>query len=177
MTARVAIAMMLLVAAAAGAGLYYAQVYAYYREVPAAEIGPVTLVDRQTGAPIDIGAENLRAIDSDSSPIRFRGCFSSHATADELAVAAPYTDAEPLVAPGWFDCFDAAEIGTMLETGGATTWLGEADVSYGVDLVVALAPDGRGWLWHQINACGAVVFAGEPPPAGCPEPPDGVAAR
>jgi hypothetical protein len=78
----------------------------------------------------------------------------------------------PLVAPGWFDCFDAAAIGADLAAGRAAAVLGEANVTYGIDRVLALYPDGRGYAWHQINACGEVVFDGDPPPPGCPPVPE-----
>ena len=32
---------------------------------------------------------------------------------------------------------------------------------------------GRGYVWHQINHCGEVVFDGQPAPEDCPEPPNG----
>jgi hypothetical protein len=46
-------------------------------------------------------------------------------------------------------------------------------VSYGIDRIVAITEDGRGYVWHQINDCGEVVFDGEPAPENCPEPPEG----
>ena len=173
MTGRVVIVAMLLVAAAAGAGLYYAQVYAYYREVSAEDAGGVQVTDAETGELRALKVDGFKAIDSDSSPIRFRACFMTDVAPADLAGIATYPQAEPLVAPGWFDCFDARALGAMLEAGEAEAWLGRADIVYGIDRVVALAPDGRGWMWHQINACGAVVMDGDPAPDGCPPPPDG----
>jgi hypothetical protein len=46
-------------------------------------------------------------------------------------------------------------------------------VIYGVDRVVAITEDGRGYVWHQINRCGEVVFDGQAAPDDCPEPPQG----
>jgi len=77
----------------------------------------------------------------------------------------------PLEAPGWFDCYDARDIGAALETGEAVAFLGESNVVYGIDRVVAVFRDGRARSWHQINACGEEVFDGRPPPEGCPPPP------
>jgi hypothetical protein len=51
-------------------------------------------------------------------------------------------------------------------------FLGERDVTYGIDRIVAVYPDGRAMAWHQINACGAVVFDGNPAPDGCAPPPE-----
>ena len=50
--------------------------------------------------------------------------------------------------------------------------MGVENIQYGIDRVVAVYPDGRGYAWHQINACGEVVFNREPVPEGCPEPPE-----
>ena len=53
-----------------------------------------------------------------------------------------------------------------------TAWLGTADITYGIDRVIALDADGRGYVWHQINPCGEVVFDGKPAPEGCPPKPE-----
>jgi hypothetical protein len=58
----------------------------------------------------------------------------------------------PLVAPGWFSCFDAAAIGAALETGEAVAFLGETEVRPGVERIVAVFPDGRAFAWHQLTA-------------------------
>jgi hypothetical protein len=63
-----------------------------------------------------------------------------------------YDQAEPLVAPSGFDCFDAAAIGRALETGEALAFLSEPDIHPGVDRVVAVFSDGRAYAWHQLNA-------------------------
>ena len=75
-------------------------------------------------------------------------------------------------APDWFDCFSSTEIGEALETGQALAFLGVENIEYGIDRVVAVLPDGRGFAWHQINRCGERVFDGDPPPEGCPLPPE-----
>nr|WP_245218652.1 DUF6446 family protein [Rubellimicrobium aerolatum] len=153
--------------------MYYLQVYAYYRELTPEEAGPVLLVPQGGGGGEPIPVADLRAIDSDSSPIRFRSCFATSAPLDDLARRfQPYDDPTPLTAPGWFGCFDARAIGTALESGEARAFLSVRDLRYGIDRVVAVLPDGRGFAWNQINACGAVVFDGEPAPEGCPPPPE-----
>ena len=63
----------------------------------------------------------------------------------------PYEEATPLTAPGWFDCFDAVQIGADIEQGNALAFLGERNIKDGVDRVVAIYPDGRGFAWHQLN--------------------------
>jgi len=156
----------------AGAGMYYLQVYHYYADVTD-QVPDIRLTPAGGGDPVAMGAQVTAAIDADSSPIRFRACFTTDATLDQLAATyAGYPDAEPLNAPGWFDCFDAREIGEALESGDARAVLGTRDIIWGIDRVVAVLPDGRGFVWHQINRCGAVVFDGQPLPDGCPPPPE-----
>jgi len=173
MIARLAILGIVVTALVAGALMYYLQVYAYYTEVAAEQVGGVQLVGLSSGVAEPILFENYKGIDSDSSPIRYRACFDvpqSLAMLTETYVM--YPQAEPLVAPGWFDCFDAAALGAALESGQALAFLSVPNVHYGIDRVVAVMPDGRGYSWHQINACGAVVFNGEPAPEGCPPVPE-----
>ena len=83
--------------------------------------------------------------------------------------------AEPLNAPGWFGCFDAARIGADIASGAARTVLARANAPYGFDRVMALYPDGRAYVWPRINACGEAVYDGQPAPAGCPPPPSAAA--
>jgi len=161
-------------ALAAGVAMYYLQVYAYYEEVAATGTDDVQITSLASGQPETIVYENFKAIDSDSSPIRFRACFTtSHSQAMLTETYQSYAKAEPLVAPNWFDCFDAKEVGRALENGTALAFLGQENFRYGIDRIVAVMDDGRGFVWHQINHCGEVVFSGEPAPADCPTPPKG----
>jgi hypothetical protein len=158
--------------AAAGIGMYYLQVYAFYEELEGDQAGPVTLALIEGGSET-LPASDLHTIARDSSPISFRACWQSSETPEELALRfVPFEDPRPPNAPGWFDCFDARAIGEALEAGEARAFLGVKDIRYGIDRVVAVLPDGRGFSWHQINACGEVVFDGDPPPPGCPPLPE-----
>ncbi|OWJ80004.1 histidine kinase [Haematobacter genomosp. 1] len=132
----------------AGAAIYWLQVYAFYRDVPEAEAA-LTLTDRN-GQVEPLAVSDFRAIDASSSPIRFRACFRTRLTAQEVERFAPYPGAEPLIAPRWFDCFDAPAIGAALASGAAKAFLGAAH-SEGYDRVIALYPDGRAYAWQQIN--------------------------
>lgn len=164
----------LITALVAGAAMYYLQVYHFYEEVAVDGARDVVLTSLVTGAPEPVLYEDFRAIDADSSPIRYRACFTtsmSHAMLTETYEI--YERAEPLTAPKWFDCYDAKAIGKALEEGSALAFLGQRDVTYGVDRVVAITEDGHGYVWHQINRCGEVVFDGQRAPADCPEPPQG----
>jgi hypothetical protein len=158
----------------AGIALYYLQVYAYYDEVVATGADDVQMTTLAGGEPEAVLYDAFRAIDSESSPIRYRACFrTSMSQAMMSETYTPYEDAVPLIAPKWFDCFDAVAIGEALEQGEAMAFLGAKDFHYGIDRVVAVLPDGRGFVWHQINRCGEVVFDGEPAPEDCPTPPEG----
>jgi hypothetical protein len=157
----------------AGAGVYYLQVYAYYREipanVPAAEIRMTTIA----GVAEPILIEGFEGIDADSSPIRYRACFRTpQSTAMLTETYRVYDDAVPNIAPRWFGCFDAKAIGAALEEGRAVAYLGEENIHYGIDRVIAIMDDGRAFAWNQINHCGAVVFDGKPAPEGCPAQPE-----
>ena len=169
MTGKLAVIMILLASLAAGIGVYYTQVYAFYDEVPEAQ-ATVQLTPFEADPEV-ILAENIQAIDADSSPIRYRACFTtpmSHALLSETYT--PYENAEPLTAPGWFDCFDADAIGADLESGAMLAFLGERNITFGVDRVVAIAQDGRGFVWHQLNECGEKQYDGSPADPTCPTP-------
>ena len=171
-SARLALIGILGTAAVAGVGMYYLQVYAYYEELTPEQVGPILLATGE--GPETLAVSDLRAIDSNSSPIRFRACFTTEEPLDALSArATPYEDAAPRIAPDWFDCFNAEEIGEALEAGEARAFLSVPDLRYGIDRVIAVLPDGRGFAWHEINACGEVVFDGDPPPEGCPPLPEG----
>lgn len=170
--ARLIIGGLLVTALIAGAAMYYLQVYAFYEEVALAE-GDVQLTSIITGAPEPIAFENLQAIDADSSPIRFRACFETPLSFGLLTETYEVFDAaEPLVAPGWFDCFDAEQIGADLASGTALGFMGVENFEYGIDRVVAVYPDGRAYAWNQINICGEAAFSRDPLPETCPPVPE-----
>ena len=157
-----------------GALMYYQQVYAYYDEVTPNGETDVQITSLITGAPEPILYDEFRAIDANSSPIRYRACFNT--TSSQAMLTETYVlddEAVPLTAPGWFDCFDAKDIGAAMEDGSALAFLGTANIEYGIDRMVAIHEDGRGWAWDQINRCGEIVFDGNPAPADCPAPPEG----
>ena len=131
--------------------MYYLQLYAFYDELDPDAV-EIRLIARGSQRPAPLPVENLTAIDASSSPLRFRACFA--VGSDKAALAAefmPYDAPEPLVAPGWFDCFDAREIGQALEQGAALAFLSQENIRDGVDRVVAVMDDGRGFAWHQLN--------------------------
>ena len=164
MSGRVIAVFLVLAALVAGGVMYWLQVHAYYERLAPDD---VTLTISENGAPRPISVSGLRAIDAESSPIRFRACFELDGGVD----GDPHPDPVPLNAPGWFDCFDAGRIGADLAAGTARAFMGQENVRYGIDRVIVVYGDGRGYAWHQINRCGEEVFDGRPPPSGCPPPP------
>lgn len=136
-----------------GALLWWTQTRAFYVEVSGVER-------------LAVGAEALavsgyRGIDAESSPIKMRGCFTA-APADIAAAltagATPTAEAlaagsriTPLVAPDWFECFDAAAVSAALERGEAQAVVAARNEADGVDRIVVLWPDGRGVTWRQLN--------------------------
>ncbi|MGR3703624.1 MAG: DUF6446 family protein [Paracoccaceae bacterium] len=167
------LALLILVCALIGGGaMYYLQVYAYYDAIPASGPDDVQAVKLADGRSAPLPHTDFQAIDSDSSPIRYRACFTTDLSLDALSAAYEgYEGAVPLLAPKWFDCFDARAIGAALEAGEARAFLGTENIRYGIDRIIAVMPDGRGFVWQQINRCGEVVFDGQPAPADCPPPP------
>ena len=156
-----------------GAGIYYAQVYAYYFPVEPTAGLDVQLVSRDTGQPEAIAYDGFAAIDATSSPIRYRACFTT--SLDPALAAETYVVLDGLLprnAPGWFECHDAAAIGAALEAGTARTFLSAKNVAFGVDRVVAITDDGRGYVWHELNDCGEKAYDGTVTGEACPERPD-----
>lgn len=153
----------------AGGALYYLQVYGFYQEV-SAEVQEVRLMPLDGDRPQSITAQNITAIDADSSPIRFRACFTTSSSLTTLTETyQSFNAAIPRNAPGWFDCFDAPAIAAELKAGTALAFLGEKNVNFGVDRVVAITEDGRGYIWHELNDCGEKSYDGTIVGEECPQ--------
>lgn len=152
----------------AGVAMYYLQVYYFYEEVPATgptDVMVTTLAGKRTPLP----HSDFRAIDANSSPIRYRACFTTDVTPEQAAdLYEPYQDAAPRLAPGWFDCFDAEAIGTAIEEGRARVFVGKRNLEYGIDRVLAITEAGHGYIWHEINNCGDKAYDGTPLGEDCP---------
>ena len=134
----------------AGGLIYWLQIYAFYDQ--ASSDTQIRLTNMATGEAEVVLFDSFQGIDANSSPLRFRGCFTTTMSLAMLTETYEVVEgAEPRVAPGWFDCFDASEIGQALTEGGASAFLGEKDIQDGIDRVVAVFPDGRGFAWHQLN--------------------------
>lgn len=124
-----------------GAALWYYQIYAYYERVTG-----VTEVTTEAGSFAVTGYDGIRAT---SSPLKLRACF----TFDGAAVpeGASVEEATPLTAPPWFTCFDAKQISRDLGSGTARAVRAARNESDGIDRYIALYPDGRGFMWRQLN--------------------------
>lgn len=137
---------------AAGVAMYWLQVYAYYEPASFAPGAEILLTPIIGDAPEAIVVANVQGIDADSSPLRFRACFTtplSLATLTETYKV--YEAADPTIAPGWFDCFDAGRIADALGSGEALAFLSQAAIAPQIDRVVAVFPDGRAYAWHQLH--------------------------
>ena len=173
MSGKVLAIFLALTAIVGGAGMYYLQVYGFYEDVQATNVDDVQLTSLMSALPETILYENFKAIDADSSPLRYRACFETPMSQALLSETYQlYDNPIPTVAPDWFDCFDANALGADLEGGTAIAFMGTFNVTYGFDRVIAVTEDGSGFAWHQMNECGEKFFDGDPPPEGCPPPPE-----
>ncbi|MEP1839130.1 MULTISPECIES: DUF6446 family protein [Alphaproteobacteria] len=171
MTGKILGGFIVISALVAGAALYYLQIYGFYQEVdaPAGGVELVKLGDAQREM---IPIENFKAIDADSSPIRYRACFTTPYSLGLLTETFEMVEnMTPRNAPGWFDCFDAEAIAGELEAGTALTFLSEKNVHYGVDRIVAITNDGHGYVWHELNDCGEKAYDGTVVGEECPPVP------
>ncbi len=124
-----------------GAALVWFQFFAFYerqRDLPTVEIG---------GVPVLVSGYD--GIDATSSPLKLRGCFRIDPVA--MAGLAPVTDAVPLTPPFWFRCFDAGALTRDLQAGVAQAYRVGVDQPEGFDRMIAVYPDGRGYLWRQLD--------------------------
>lgn len=172
MAGKIIAVVILLLAVITGAGVYYFQVYGYYYAVTPTPGQDVQIVQQDNLERTPIPYTDFQAIDADSSPIRYRSCFQTTLSLDELSETYVIQEGgEPRVAPGWFDCFDAEAIGEGIETGDLTVFLSQKNISFGVDRVVAIGRDGKGWAWHELNECGHKAYDGTVVGEICPERP------
>ncbi len=122
--------------------------------------------------PKPIAYSDFQAIDADSSPIRYRACFTTKLRPQELAQLFQVSEQkDPRNAPGWFDCFDAQALGDALLEGRAVAFVSVKNIFYGVDRIVAVTDQGQGFAWHELNACGEKAYDGTVVGETCPPRP------
>ncbi|WP_293575806.1 DUF6446 family protein [Phaeobacter sp.] len=157
---------------AAGGAMYYLQVYGFYDDVELQPGRDVVLTPLGGGEPLPIRYSGFEAIDAGSSPIRYRACFSTDLKPDELAQLFVLSDQDmPRNAPGWFDCFDAEAVADALAEGRARSFVSQKNVAYGVDRIIAITNEGRGYVWHELNDCGKKAYDGTVVGEECPPRP------
>jgi len=124
-----------------GAGLFYAQNYAFYERTD----GRATILVEGR----EVAVSGYVGIDASSSGLKRRGCFTTDPAAFEgvPVAAAP----EPLNPPFWFGCFDTEALTEDIAAGRATAYLAAVEELDGIDRYVAVYPDGRGYEWRQLN--------------------------
>ena len=128
------------------AGLVWAQFFAYYERQRG--VGSLAIAGEE------VPVAGYDGLDSASSPLKLRGCFRiDPALLARLAPpAAP--EATPLTAPFWFRCYDAAALTADLAAGAARAYAIARDEPEGFDIMLAVYPDGRAYLWRQLNDTG-----------------------
>ncbi len=171
MTGKLLAILLLVSAALAGAAMYYLQVYGFYYYVEPKAGEDVTLLAAEDQAPVVIPYSAFQAIDADSSPIRYRACFETDLAVTDLSEFVPIENPEPLTAPRWFDCYDAAAVADALDSGQAQAFVGVKNIHYGVDRIVAITNDGKGYVWHALNNCGEKAYDGTVVGEECPPRP------
>jgi hypothetical protein len=167
MNGKIIVIAILLSSLVAGIALYYLQVYGFYEPVTEQDVQLVSIVSDK---PKPISFVTFEAIDADSSPIRYRACFTTNLSLAMLSETyVGLAEATPRNAPGWFDCFDARAIATELAAGTALPFLGQKNIAFGVDRIVAITKDGRGYVWHELNDCGEKAYDGTIVGEECPK--------
>ncbi len=124
------------------AALVWFQLFAYYQRQR--DVGAIAIAGES------VPVAGYDGIDAATSPLKLRACFRIDPAA--TAGLAPAADATPLTAPFWFRCFSAGRLTRDLEAGAATAFRIARDDPSGFDLMLAVYPDGRGYLWRQLNA-------------------------
>ena len=97
----------------------------------------------------DVPVTNFRGIDSNSSPIKLRACMN--VAPSEFVEADLAQNPVPLVAPSWFECFDAKTLSRALEAEEAKAFLAASEEFHGTERIVAVFPDGRAFMWRQLT--------------------------
>lgn len=138
---RLVIGFLAFLAVFAGALVYY-QFYAFYERT---DRYPPIIIGGET-----VALEDYEGISAESSPLKLRGCFR----VDPSAVAAlPIAeDPTPLTTPPWFRCFDAEAVQRAIDAGEAQAFLLASEAPEGFDVMLAVHPDGRGYLWRQLSS-------------------------
>ena len=123
------------------ATLFYFQNYAYYDSI---DIRQNMFLGKKR-----YKISDYQGIDSESSGLKLRECFVIDIV--DYINLPKYEKPTPLTAPFWFKCFNAKRITKDLENGKASAFLFKKEEFDGIDNVIAIYPDGRGFRWRQLN--------------------------
>ena len=171
MNGKTIVIFLILVPIVSGSIMYYLQVYAYYSVVSSDGVSDVMLTRKTDGTVEAITYSDFRGIDSGSSPIRYRACFKVPESIEQLKERyVVVDDVEPLVAPAWFDCFQAKNLGQKISEGLAVSFMSVENIVFGIDRIVTVLPGGDAFSWTKINRCGNLAFNGKALPKACKEP-------
>lgn len=144
MSGRILAIGLIVFAAIFGAALWWFQTHAFY--VTQDDLPSVTVRGQE------LPVEGYRGIDATSSPLKLRACFRMAAEDMQAIAILPVSDkATPLIAPSWFGCFDAASLSSDIAAGLARAVMVEEDSPHGFDRYIAVYPDGRAYMWRQLN--------------------------
>jgi len=98
---------------------------------------------------VDVAVNAFHGIDASTSPIKLRACMTVDPS--DFSNAEPASNAVPLVAQSWFDCFDAKALTKALEAGEAKAYLAASEEFDGTERIIAVYPDGRAYMWRQLT--------------------------
>ncbi len=160
MNGKIIVSILVIAAVVMGFGLWYSIERAYYYQVSG-----VTEVQAY-GKTMPVS--DYKGIDAATSPLKMRACFKVNW--DYIPSDSYKGEATPLIAPSNFKCFDAGQLTRDLESGKATAILSKGNKPYGFDTYIMQYPDGRAFMWRQINKCGKAKFSDKVLPKGCPAP-------
>ena len=140
MSGRNLMIVLLVVLAIFGGALWWFQTRAFYQEYT---------TDMIQIAGNDVPVTAFQGIDATTSPIKLRACMMIEPS--ELVETPSAPDATPLVAPSWFECFNAKTLARALEAGQAKAFLAASGEFDGTERIIAVYPDGRAFMWRQLN--------------------------
>ena len=124
-----------------GIVLFYFQLFAYYVRVD--NLSYIKVNDEL------IPVQNYQGIDSVSSALKLRGCFTVDPNLFEKEqIAAMPT---PLAAPFWFRCFDHEFLHDQIKKGNSKVYLAKENEYDGIDRLVAVFKNGKAFQWRQLN--------------------------
>jgi hypothetical protein len=121
-----------------GMAFWWFQEHAFYEE---------NWADKVEIAGVVYPVTQWKGITSESSPLKMRACF----VISEPFEAPPSIAANPLVAPGWFKCFNAEYITESLASNYGKAYVAEHNDPEGFDRIVAVFPGGKAYMWRQLS--------------------------